>query len=372
MTIRSAQIVATAGRSGVESVLRTLCLGLPGCTLISFENGPLVAELRAAGVDCHVLPVRSKFDLGAVRRLRDLLRAERFDVVHTHGARAMFIGNLAAQAARRHPIVTTLHEFSDTRAYQTRLYWLYDRIERLLARTSTDALVAISDAVLADAVEVRAVPPGKIARIYSGIALDRFFRLTERASVADFRGALGIQPGAPVVGVVGRLAPIKGQAYVIEAFPAVQQVYPGACLVVVGSGPDEPALRALAASLKVPVVFAGAQSEINLVYNALDVLVVPSLSETLGLVALEALLSGTPLVASNVGGLPEIARHCPTSTRLVPPADPPALAQAIIALLRARPQAAAAEIEALRQTFSAENFVAATRNLYQRLLDARR
>jgi glycosyltransferase involved in cell wall biosynthesis len=136
---------------------------------------------------------------------------------------------------------------------------------------------------------------------------------------------------------VARLEPEKGHRYLLEALPAIVNAVPNAWLLLVGEGSQTDALRAHARSLPLParerVVFAGFQTDIEAVTQALDVAVMPSLREAQGLALLEAMAARRPVVASAVGGIPETVRDGANGL-LVPPADPQALATAIVRLAR--------------------------------------
>jgi glycosyltransferase involved in cell wall biosynthesis len=142
-------------------------------------------------------------------------------------------------------------------------------------------------------------------------------------------------PDAPIVGVVGRLELEKGHPTLLEAWPHVLREVPGAYLVIVGEGSRLDVLHEIAARIEIlhRVVFTGRRDDIPAVTAALDVAVLPSYREAQGLTILEAMALSRPVVASNVGGIPEMIAHEQTGL-LVPPHDPPALAAAIVRLLR--------------------------------------
>jgi glycosyltransferase involved in cell wall biosynthesis len=310
-----------------------------------------------------VFSVRSKFNLAAVWRLRAALNG--YDVVHTHGPRAMFIGNPDARLAGVRAVFTTFHEFSYTKAYETRWYRLYNLIERFLAGGWTDHLIAITEAIREDALSARGIAPSKITRIYNALSLEHFGRVEDQAATGAFRERLGLRAGELAVGVVGRFTPMKGQRYAIEAFPQVQKAVPNARLVLVGGGPLENELRALAQQLGVNAIFPGSLSEMKLLYNTLDVLAHPALSEPFGLVVLEAIACGLPVVATNRGGLPEVTGFSPHH-RIVPAGEAAALAQALIEMLQAMP--ARTTPADLASRFTLKTFAEQHEALYRRFV----
>jgi glycosyltransferase involved in cell wall biosynthesis len=358
-------VLATADRTGAETAVYNLsrALKVQGAEVhvIFFGDGVVVEDFRAAGVPCEIVPVGGKTDVGAVFRLSEKLRE--FDVVHTHGARAMFIGNLAAKWARR-PVVTTFHELSTAKVGTSRLTRLFVQIEGFLARFFTDQCIANSDATRNDAIQQRHVPADKITRIYNTIDVARFFVLEDRDTP---RKELYFSKDDVMVGFVGRLSAVKGTNFAIEAMPRIREALPNAHLLIVGAGPMREELEALAKQLHVDDIthFLGTFRDLNPIYNALDVLVQPSLSEAFGLAALEAILCGVPVVVSEAGGLPEVAAFSPHG-KVVPIGDSAKLADAVIEVVRAKPPRTPAT--GLEAQFSAEAVARQHTAIYQRCL----
>jgi len=331
--VKIAHILATADRTGAELAVLNLNRGLRAQgaepRVFFFREGEMLEDFRAAGIPCEVVHVAGKFDLRAVQRLSAHLRS--FDVVHTHGSRAMFIGNLAARRARVPRVFTTFHELSTAKRGETRLPSVYLLIERVLARFCTTHCIANSDATRQDAMRTRGIPADRITRIYNAADLGQF-------NVSDDRGMwrrkLGFSADDLLIGVVGRLSAPKGTRYGIEALPRIRQVFPKARLLLVGEGPLRADLETLARRLNVGefVHFPGTFRDLNPVYNALDLLMQPSVSEAFGLAVLDAIQCGVPVVVTESGGLPEVAALSPRS-RVVPAGDSAALADASIELL---------------------------------------
>ena len=177
--------------------------------------------------------------------------------------------------------------------------------------------------------------PGKFVTIHSGIDL-AYFR-SVRVDPAVKRKELGLPPEGPIVGTVGRLVPIKGLEWLLKAAPRVLAEFPQACFVIIGDGPMLGELRELTAILGIGlrVVFLGAREDVPECLAAFDLFVLPSLNEGMGRVLLEAMAVGCPVVATRVGGIPDIVADRTTGL-LVPPRDDRALAEAILTLLRDR------------------------------------
>jgi glycosyltransferase involved in cell wall biosynthesis len=177
-----------------------------------------------------------------------------------------------------------------------------------------------------------------------------------------------MEPGSQIVGVVARLEPEKGHPTLLEAWPGVVRAVPDAYLLVVGEGSRREELEALARTLRIAhrVVFTGRRDDVPAVTAALDVAVLPSYREAQGLSVLEAMALSRPVVASNVGGIPEMITDGVTGL-LVPPHDAAALAGAIIRLLTDHPYAdllARAGHDLVHERFCVERMVASVEAIY--------
>jgi glycosyltransferase involved in cell wall biosynthesis len=274
----------------------------------------LAERLRGEDVPVDEIRVRVAADPVALARLVRMVRAVRPTIVHTHLVHADFLGLTAAAAARVPFRVSTKHGFNTFRA--GRAFAVADRSVARFAH----AHVAIS------------------------LGLARYLAETEGFAESAFTVVhYGIEPGPepqPYVGeagrlvCVGRLIPIKGHEVLFRAFAEARAELPSLQLDLAGAGPLEPELRAQAVALGVgeAVRFLGAVTPIGPVYESAAVTIVPSLGEGFGMVALEAMERGRPVIASAVGGLPEILTDGETGL-VVPPGDASALSDAIVALV---------------------------------------
>jgi glycosyltransferase involved in cell wall biosynthesis len=249
------------------------------------------------------------------------------DVIHNHMYRAEIVGTKAALAlaAAGYPrpyVVSTVHS--------SRVRSVDDREAVRALTPSMDRLIAVSRAIVQKIAEERG-PGLPVSLIYNGVDLERY---DHQEPCCTLREEYGMEPGAQIVGVVARLEPEKGHATLIDAWPLVLRSCPSAWLLVVGEGSLADALAAQAASLGVAhrVIFTGRREDVPAVTAALDVAVLPSYREAQGLSVLEAMALSRPVVASNVGGIPEMIEDGVTGL-LVPPRDPVALAAAISRLL---------------------------------------
>jgi glycosyltransferase involved in cell wall biosynthesis len=242
------------------------------------------------------------------------------EIVHAHGYKAGMVTSVAGARS----LVVTFHNLwpaAAGRGARLGLRWTV---------RSARAQVAVSQAVR-ETVERAAGPLSGPVVIPNAVDVERFVTLPPRAAA---REAFGLPPGAPVVGFAGRLTPVKGPQVLVEAAPLLLREAPEARIVIAGEGPLRPALEdaARAAGLAERVRFPGAVPDVRVVMAAADVWAVPSLEEGGGIVALEAMAAGLPLVASDVGGQRETVEPGLTGIR-VPPGEPEALARALARLL---------------------------------------
>jgi glycosyltransferase involved in cell wall biosynthesis len=318
-------VVGGAEVGGVERVAAVLASGLHARghrsrLVVLGKDGPLADAARRAGTDVVVLGVSGFSPRRPVQALRStlgLLRLARhvagdWDLVQTHLFRtALAVTPLAR--LRRHPVVGALHGI-DPSARQRRL------MRRLLRHQ--DGAVCASAALRHTLVEQEGFPAARLHVVPNGVATAGPLAAPGVGGPADgsaLRQGLGIPPSAPVVACVGRLYPRKGQRRLVAAFRTVARHHPDARLVLAGDGPDREALAAdiTAYSLGDRVHLLGEVADPGPVLAAADLLAVPSDYEGFGLVVVEAMLAGVPVVASAAGGPCDLIEDG-VSGRLVP------------------------------------------------------
>ena len=305
-------------------------------------------------------------------KLVRLLRALQPQIVHTHTAKAGAIGRIAAwvAAGERRPIV--IHTFH---GHVLRGYFgvvgtfAFRSLERLLARATTQ-LVAVSPEVRDDLVSLGIAPREKFAVIRLGIELDE--RLQPDHSRAETRRRIGVPPERFLVGWVGRMTSVKRVPDVLDGFRRLRASGVDAVLCLVGDGPDREAIERQASALGVirHTLFVGYQEEVGGWYDAFDVLVLPSANEGTPVVAIEALAAGCPVVATRVGGVPDVVEDGMTGY-LVKPRDTQALADRLEQLARdpeLRRTLGVAGKERVRHRYAVERLIADTDELYRSLL----
>src|SRR5437867_8712577 len=296
-------------------------------------------QLGQAGVSVFQVPplvreINPVLDAWATVTLWRLLRRVRPEVVHTHTAEAGAVGRLAARLAGIPVVIHTPHGHIFYGYYGAVASAMIRLLERLLAKI-TDRIVTLTDRGAQEHVQYTIAGPEKFVTIHSGIDLAEFRSV--QVDPAAMRKELGLPPEGPIVGTVGRLVPIKGLEWLLKAAPRVLAEFPQACFVIIGEGPLLGALKQLTSKLGIGlrVVFLGAREDVPECLAALDLFVLPSLNEGMGRALIEAMAVGLPVVATRVGGIPDIVADGTTGL-LVPPRDDGALAEAILTLLRDR------------------------------------
>ena len=283
------------------------------------------------------------------------------NILHLSNIKAISLGCLLA---RRAGVATVLH-FHDRVPPPAPLL----PVIRHFARQA-DAAIAISESVRAFVATTYGLPPAQIAVLHYGVDLAAA-RSPSAAERAAQRVRLGLAAAAPVIAIVGRIAPEKRQALLIRTMPAVLRARPDAVLLVVGDGPERLACEAEARrlGLDAAVRFLGQRSDVADVLATTDMLALTSTCEPFGYVVIEAAAAAVPTVAFATGGVPEIVRHEVTGL-LVAEDDTEMLAAALIRLVRdpelARRLGAAAQQEVRR--FDLEAHLAALAALYRQVL----
>ena len=302
------------------------------------REGNMFELATAKGVGWTALPglgreVRPWQDLRAFVGLYRLMREFRPEVVHTHTAKAGLMGRLAARAAGVPVVVHTFHGHVLRGYFGPVVTAFYRVLERRLAALS-DVLVAVSEAVKQDLVSLGVADEAKIRVIPLGLDLEPLAGALPRGSL---RAEAGFDAAAPLVGVVGRLAPIKDVDTFLHAALRVRERAPGARFSLVGDGEERGRLEAAAARLGLgrDVFFHGWRRDMAPVYGDLDVVVNSSRNEGTPVALIEALAAARPVVATRVGGTPDLLADGARGV-LVPPGDPEALADAIVESLARR------------------------------------
>ena len=247
-------------------------------------------------------------DARATLRLARIIRAERPQILHTHTAKAGAIGRLAALLAgrARPPIIVHTFHGHVLRGYFGPARTLFFRfLERWLARIAT-ALVAVSPEVRDDLVSLGVAPAEKFVVIRLGIELEQ--RVGSESERAGARRLMGVPPERFLVGWIGRMTAVKRTDDVLLTVKRLRELNVDAGLCLVGDGPDRSGLEARAYELGIMrhCLFLGYQEDVAPYYAAFDALLLPSVNEGTPVSAIEALASRRPVVATRVGGVPDV------------------------------------------------------------------
>lgn len=289
------------------------------------EGNPIAAEIEAAGVPVTNLGIRRLREPGALRRVTEVIERTAPDLVHTQLEFSNILGTLAAHRLGV-PTVATIHTIDrprrwsrDAARYRLMAWILKSRGARVISvsRSARDHFIGRSNA-----------RRDQVVTLHNGIELSRFSSGGANRKAA--RAELGIAADASVAMTVAVLRPEKGIADMVDALPAVVPSHPSTRYVVVGHGSQRPTLERIVASLGLEdrVLFTGARSDIPQLLAAADVFVLPSHTEALPTVLIEAMAAGLPVVATEVGGIPEMVDRG-VSALLVPPHSPAMLADAV-------------------------------------------
>ncbi len=340
----------------------------------------LSRELKGCGITVHpvslVGPLSPAIDLKCVIQLRDLILRGKYDIVHFHGSKAGLVGRAAAVLAGFRRTVITVHNFivyEDVPAARKVLY----RLGELVLSPFTDRIITVSEALKNDLIKNYKLNPRKIKSIYNGIDTSRFLLPPDKT---PGKNKMGINPNSVTVGTVARMAPQKGLSYLIEAVPLINQkirerkIPADVVFIIAGDGPLRHELAGLAERLgvKEKLIFPGYVEDIRELLACLDIFVVPSITEGLSITTMEAMAAGLPVIASRVGGLPELVKDGETGL-LVEPRNPDMLAKAALELLvnpeKCRVLGRKAS-ESAAERFSTEKMITQTCDVYREVLES--
>lgn len=379
--LRVIHVITKLDVGGAQETAIALCAGLdPSRFDVALLAGPDPgtggdgwALARARGARVSLVrslrrPIDPLRDVLATIALTRIFRRAHPTVVHTHSSKAGVVGRLAAWLARVPVRVHTVHGWSFREHQHPALRRLFTLLERLLARITT-ALVVVSAADQDAGLALGIGDERKYHVIRSGVDVSTFAAAASDPDAAHER--LGLPSGAhPVVGTVTRFGAPKDPVTTVAAFASIVERWPDARLVLVGDGPARGDVVALAGSLGVggSCVFTGVRGDVAALLAGFDVFVLTSSSEGLPRAVVEAMAAGVPVVASAVGGVPELVRDGDTGL-LVPPGDVAAVGVALSKLID-DPALARHLVERGRAAlgaFDVAAMIAATAELYEAL-----
>ena len=300
------------------------------------------------------------------------MRAERYDIVHTHTSKAGLLGRIAARLARVPVVIHTPHGHVFYGYYGTLITRCFVWMERFAAPLA-DRIIALTTADRDEHVNFGIADVDRFAVIHSGVDFARLE--SDRTSRTEVRRQLRLSDRVLAIATVGRLTAIKGQDVLLRAFAHVcSRLSPdegGLRLVLVGDGEERDALEELALSLGISelVVFAGWREDTGDVLRALDIFVLPSINEGMGKALVEAMHVGLPCVATRVGGVPELIAHGREGL-LVEPGNSHELGAALLRLIgdAEERQRLGQKARVTARAYSVEDMVEKIEDLYEQVL----
>jgi len=302
-------------------------------------DGSIEASLKSKNIPYAFFPdlqreIQPWKDIKAFIQLYRFIKVRHFDIVHTHTSKAGILGRWAAKLAGVPVIVHTPHGHIFYGYFSKALTAVFVWIEQMTARI-TDKIITLTNRGKEEHLAFKIGPADKFVTIYSGIDV------SPKVSHQDLKEHLKkqwvLQHGYFIFGCVGRLDPIKGTSYLIDAMAQVVRKHPKTQLLLVGEGSQREKLQKQCAALGLQghVKFTGFQKDPAPFIEIMDVFVLASLNEGMGRVILEAMTYGKPVIATKVGGIPELVKNGKNGF-LVSPRDADALSTAMMTLIEHR------------------------------------
>jgi len=298
---------------------------------VILPQGLLADALKDAKINTFLVPMKTKSDILAVSAIKKLLRKYDPDIIHAHGSRAGLIARLAVKGL---PIKVVYTEHTRTPQFKLAnpiLDWTHIKARAILDKW-TDVNIAVSKAVADFLVKSKITKSNKIKVIYNGIELKPKEHIDK--DTLNIINQYGLRKRDVIIGTIGSLNIQKDITTLIKAMPRILKTLSQAKLVLVGAGPLKYSLRKLAKKLKISdkVIFTGSIKDISSILQLFTVFVLPSRAEAFGISILEAMRANVPVIATRVGGIPEIITNNQNGI-LIEPGNFKLLATTIIKLL---------------------------------------
>ena len=335
------------------------------CALQSKDGNPMADEIRALGIPVRCLDIKHLRDWNALPRLIKYLREINADLVHTQLEFANILGNISAKFLNL-PSACTIHVMPSLDV-KPKLK-LHQKAEWFALRYFCDQVISVSEEARQYHLDISGARSSQVSTIYNGIDLSNFLKPDRELERTNVRAELGIPMDANVLTTVAVLRPQKGVQFMIRALPAILASNPNTYYLIVGSGSHQNALleEVDKAGVKNRVIFAGMRKDIARLLVASDIFVLPTLTEALPTVLAEAMAAKLPIIASRVGGVPEMVTDGQNGC-LVEPQDVDSLANACIGLLANTENRATMSAEGwkiVNQKFNIQRQVDQLRELY--------
>jgi len=301
--IKVLHLINSRGLYGAERVIISLAAAAegekysPSLALLQTKNYPtkeFIDAVEEKKADSYVIPCKRWIDIKAVLQLREVIKENNIDIVHCHGMKGRLYGLLAGFGMKS-KLITTHHIWNRN---NIRVY-LFELFDAFYIRFFPK-IIAVSPGVRQELLDFF-VPANKICIIINGINIDDFKRNDMHRE--EIRKKLNIDKDKILIGTFGRISPEKGQKHLIEAAKNIINKNKNVCFLIVGDGAEKEFIKKNAEHLGVyeNMIFLDFQEDINKYYSAIDILVIPSISDGTPMVLLEAMSAGLPIVATEPG-----------------------------------------------------------------------
>lgn len=334
------------------------------CTLQS--ESLLNQRVRALRIPSTALGIDKKRKIiFAIPKLYHLICEKKIQILHLYGLQANVVGRLVAKFCKVPIVITAQRSTDDWRK------WYHTLMDRFTF-PYVDLIISNSFAAKKRLMEREKFPESKIAVIHNGIELPKF-RETSQETKQRVRNEFNLSPEELIVGTVARLHPVKGHQYLLEAAKIVLKKFPETKFILVGEGPLGNKLKSLSKTLGIRqnLIFTGFRKDIPEILSTLDIFVLPSLLEGCPGSIQEAMAMRKPIVATKVGGIPEIVIDKITGF-LIKPRDSKDLAETIIKLLKnkkTREEMGKEGKKVIETKFTLEKMVKETEDIYEKLIE---
>ncbi|MFH0840350.1 MAG: lipopolysaccharide heptosyltransferase II [Candidatus Omnitrophota bacterium] len=332
---------------------------------VASSGGDLEGELSKSGISHFCLDIKTKSELSpkiikTFFAVKDIVKRENIELIHAHTRVTAVVAALVSRATGV-PYITTCHGYFKT------------RLGRILYGAWGAKVIAISEAVKQHLMDDFKLPEDRVELIYTGIDTEYFRKSIAGADKIKEKEKLGLRAEGPVIGTIGRLSPVKGQEVLLKAASRVSDSVPSLKVLMVGDGPDENRLRKIANTLGIGgnVIFSKSAKDTKKPLSVMDIFILPSVKEGLGLSLLEAMASAKPCIASRVGGIENVIEDKKNGI-LFNVGDAEDLARKIVDLLNDKKMMSAlgekAREEVLRD-FTLDKMADKVENLYKKVIN---
>lgn len=330
--------------------------------IITLRKGNLEGEFSNIGkVNYSCLNSRKKFSLKTIKRLLGYINRNKIELIHTHLIEADMYGFIIKLMKPKIKLICTRHN-----TFSKKIFW---RLLKKLFSLNVDQILVVSKSVKEFISKYEFIPPKKIKVLYNGIDINKF---KTRKDIKKLKQEFKLRDRDFIIGIVGRLAKQKGHRHLFKAISHLKGRTPNIRLIVVGDGELKKELEEYARKLNIEkeVIFLGFRKDMPALYSLMDVFCLPSEFEGFGIAIIEAMAAGKPVVAANVGGIPEVVIDGEAGI-LVPSRDSNALAQAVLKLLKNQALAkrmGEAGRRRVEKYFTLDRMIEKTEALYDKLI----